>query len=54
MTFQLSAGVNYSEIDLTGIVPAVGTTTGAVVGSFQWGPIDEGVYTYDFSTFSRS
>lgn len=41
MTFQLSAGVNYSEIDLTGIVPAVGTTTGAVVGSFAWGPIDE-------------
>jgi hypothetical protein len=41
MTFQLSAGVNYSEIDLTGIVPAVGTTTGAIVGSFAWGPIDE-------------
>lgn len=41
MTFQLSAGVNYSEIDLTGIVPAVGTTTGAMVGSFAWGPIDE-------------
>lgn len=41
MTFQLSAGVNYSEIDLTGIVPAVGTTTGALVGSFAWGPIDE-------------
>lgn len=41
MTFQLSAGVNFSEIDLTGIVPAVGTTTGAMVGSFAWGPIDE-------------
>lgn len=41
MTFQLSAGVNYSEINLTGIVPSVGTTTGAIVGSYAWGPIDE-------------
>lgn len=41
MAFQLSAGVNWSEIDLTTIVPAVGTTEGAYVGRFQWGPINQ-------------
>ena len=41
MAFQLSPGVNVSEIDLTTIVPAVGTTEGAYVGRFTWGPINE-------------
>jgi Phage tail sheath protein subtilisin-like domain/Phage tail sheath C-terminal domain len=41
MPFQLSPGVNITEIDLTTIVPAVGTTEGAFVGNFNWGPIDE-------------
>ena len=41
MPFQLSPGVNVSEIDLTTIVPAVGTTEGAFVGNFNWGPIEE-------------
>lgn len=41
MPFQLSPGVNVSEIDLTTIVPAVGTTEGAYAGRFVWGPIDE-------------
>lgn len=41
MPFQLSPGVNVSEIDLTTIVPAVGTTEGAFVGVFEWGPINE-------------
>ena len=41
MAFQLSPGVNVSEIDLTTIVPAVGTTEGAYVGRFQWGPVNE-------------
>ncbi len=41
MAFQLSPGVNVSEIDLTTIVPAVGTTEGAFVGNFNWGPLDE-------------
>lgn len=40
MGFQLSPGVNFSEIDLTTIVPAVGTTEGAFAGDFVWGPID--------------
>ena len=41
MAFQLSPGINVSEIDLTTIVPAVGTTTGAIAGVFQWGPVGE-------------
>jgi len=41
MAFQLSAGINVSEIDLTTVVPGVGTTTGAIAGVFQWGPTDE-------------
>jgi hypothetical protein len=41
MPFQLSPGVNVSEIDLTTIVPAVGTTEGAFVGNFIWGPLEE-------------
>lgn len=38
MAFQVSPGVNVSEIDLTTVVPTVATTTGATVGQFQWGP----------------
>lgn len=41
MAFMLSPGVNVSEIDLTTIVPAVGTTEGAYVGSFDWGPANQ-------------
>ena len=41
MPFQLSPGVNVSEIDLTTIVPSVGTTEGAFVGVFEWGPLNE-------------
>lgn len=41
MPFQLSPGVNVTEIDLTTIVPAVGTTEGALVGNFVWGPVNE-------------
>lgn len=41
MAFQLSPGVNVSEIDLTTIVPAVGTTEGAFAGDFTWGPVNE-------------
>jgi len=40
MAFMLSPGVNVSEIDLTTIVPAVGTTEGAFAGAFNWGPMD--------------
>lgn len=41
MPFQVSPGVNVSEIDLTTVVPAVSTTQGAIAGHFRWGPIDQ-------------
>lgn len=40
MPFQVSPGVNISEIDLTTVIPAVSTTTGAIAGRFHWGPVD--------------
>ena len=43
MPFQVSPGVNVTEIDLTTIVPAVSTTEGALAGLFNWGPINERV-----------
>lgn len=41
MAFQLSPGVNVSEVDLTTVVPSVATTIGAVAGNFAWGPANE-------------
>jgi phage tail sheath protein FI len=41
MAFQLSPGVNVSEIDLTTIVPSVATSIGAFAGPFAWGPANE-------------
>ena len=40
MAFQVSPGVNVSEIDATTVVPSVSTATGAIGGAFQWGPVD--------------
>lgn len=43
MSFQLSPGVNISEIDLTTVVPTVATSDGAIAGVFRWGPIGQRV-----------
>jgi phage tail sheath protein FI len=43
MAFQVSPGVNVSEIDLTTAVPGVSTTVGALAGVFRWGPVAERV-----------
>lgn len=45
MAFQLSPGVNISEIDLTTSVPGVATSIGAIAGHFPWGPVDRIVTT---------
>jgi phage tail sheath protein FI len=47
MAFQLSPGVNVSEIDLTTVVPSVATSTGAFAGAFSWGPVNEVVTISD-------
>ena len=41
MAFQISPGVNVSEVDLTTVVPSVLTTAGAFAGGFQWGPANK-------------
>lgn len=41
MAFQISPGVNVSEVDLTTVVPSVSTTAGAYAGQFQWGPVNK-------------
>jgi len=41
MAFQVSPGVEIKEIDATGVVPAVSTSIGGFVGSFNWGPVEE-------------
>ena len=41
MAFQVSPGVNISELDLTTVVPNVATAIGAYAGGFAWGPVDE-------------
>lgn len=38
MAFQLSPGVNVSEIDLTQVIPPPSTSVGAIAGNFEWGP----------------
>ena len=37
--FQISPGINVSEIDLTTVVPPTATTVGAFAGVFRWGPV---------------
>lgn len=39
MAFQVSPGINVSEIDLTTSVPALATTVGGFAGVFGWGPV---------------
>ena len=41
MPFQVSPGVNVTEIDLTTIVPAQSTTDGGFASVFRWGPLED-------------
>jgi phage tail sheath protein FI len=43
MPFQISPGVNVTEIDLTTVVPGIASTTAAIAGVFRWGPVGERV-----------
>jgi phage tail sheath protein FI len=55
-TPSASPAVTVKEIDLTGVVPNVQTSTGAFVGNFGWGPVGEATLISDenglVSTFS--
>ena len=52
MAFQLSPGVNVSEIDLTTVVPSVSTSAGAFAGRFLWGPVNKRVLIPDEITLA--
>lgn len=41
--YQLSPGVNISEVDLTTVTQPVATTVGAIGGVFRWGPVGQRV-----------
>lgn len=41
MAFLISPGVQVNEIDLTNIIPALATSTGAYAGHFSWGPVGQ-------------
>lgn len=41
MPFQLSPGVNVTEVDLTTVIPSVATTEAAIGGVFRWGPVEK-------------
>lgn len=55
-TPSASPAVTVKEIDLTGVVPNVQTSTGAIVGNFGWGPVGVATLVSDesglVSTFS--
>jgi len=53
MAFQLSPGVNVTEIDLTTVVPAVSTSVGAIAGVFRWGPVGERILVDSESTLLK-
>lgn len=38
-----SPAIVIKEVDLSGVVPNVQSTTGAIVGSYRWGPVEERV-----------
>jgi len=53
MAFRISPGVSVSEIDLTTIIPSVGSTGGGLVGEFQWGPVEVVTLVDNEKTFTN-
>ena len=41
MAFLVSPGVQSKEIDASNSVPGVSTSTGAIAGAFNWGPVND-------------
>ena len=42
-----SPAVVVKEVDLSGVVPNVQTSTGAIVGNFGWGPVGQATLVSD-------
>jgi len=45
-----SPAIVVKEVDLTGVVPNVQTSTGAIVGDFNWGPVEQATLVSNEST----
>ena len=54
MAFQISPGVNVSEVDLTTVVPSILTTAGAYAGNFQWGPVNKRILVDSEITLNKT
>jgi len=52
MAIQLSPGVSVTEYDLTTVVPAVSSSTGAFAGNFVWGPALQAIPVSDENQLS--
>ncbi len=44
MAFSLAPSVQVKEIDLTTIIPQVSASAAAIVGEFNWGPVEDRVF----------
>jgi len=53
MSFMLSPGVTVREWDLTQIIPQVATAGAAIVGAFEWGPLEKFSYVSDEEALVR-
>ena len=57
MVTMVSPGISTPELNLTGSVPAVSTTTGAIAGLFRWGPANTAILvdtpTTLYTTFGK-
>jgi len=54
LKFSESPALQIKEIDLTGTVPAVTSTTGALVGDFNWGPTGQPVLVGNETELARA
>jgi len=54
MAFQISPGVNVSEVDLTTVVPSILSTAGAFAGTFNWGPANKVVLVDSEITLAKT
>jgi hypothetical protein len=43
MVFSISPSVTVKEVDLTTVIPAIGTPPAAIAGVFHWGPVNQRV-----------
>lgn len=53
MPFQVSPGVNVTELDLTTVVPQVSTTESAIAGVYRWGPVGQRVLVSSVDEYAR-